>query len=159
MGRSGTPSPAETTRPRPIWLVFTDGDALRTVDVVRLAFAALALGAFLLTEVGRTVYRPFVYEAGIDDFGLADSVGNLGGIVAQVFTSLAILNSPKSKAFTVIAFLVVGYVAYEVVQPYLPRGVFDWNDIYGTLLGGAVSVLLVVLVRSVVRPNRVLMRL
>jgi hypothetical protein len=63
------------------------------------------------------------------------------------------------KAFNVIGFLVLGYILYEIVQPYLPRGVFDWKDIYGTIIGGAVSALIVMLLRLIVRRNRVLFRL
>ena len=108
---------------------------------------------------GRNIYRPYIYETGINDFGIADSMGNLGGIVVQIFASLAILNSQRTKAFNVIGFLVTGYVLYEIVQPYLPRGVFDWKDIYGTIIGGIVSALLVLLLRIVVPRNRVLLRL
>ena len=122
-------------------------------------YAGLAVGAFLLTEAGRNIYRPYVYETGLNDLGLADSMGNLGGIVVQTFASLAIFNSQRTKAFNVIGFLVVGYILYEIAQPYLPRGVFDWKDIYGTIIGGAVSALLVLLVRLVVPRNRVLLRL
>ena len=161
MVHSGTPSPAEAAHalPRPIWLLFTDQESLRTVDVARLVYAAAAVGAFLLTEAGRNIYRPYIYETGINDFGIADSMGNLGGIVVQVFASLAILNSHRTKAFNVIGFLVTGYVLYEIVQPYLPKGVFDWKDIYGTIIGGIVSALLVLLLRLVVPRNRVLLRL
>ena len=113
----------------------------------------------MLTEVGRNVYRPFIYETGINDFGLADSMGNLGGIVVQVFVSLALLNSQKTKAFNVIGFLVVGYILYEMVQPYLPRGVFDWKDIYGTIIGAILAALLVVLLRLAIKPSRVLIKL
>ena len=127
--------------------------------MARLVYAAVAVGAFLLTEAGRNIYRPYIYETGINDFGIADSMGNLGGIVVQVFASLAILNSRRTKAFNVIGFLVTGYVLYEIVQPYLPRGVFDWKDIYGTIIGGIVSALLVLLLRLVVPRNRVLLRL
>ena len=161
MAHSGTPSPAEAphTLPRPIWLLFTDQESLRTVDVARLVYAAVAVGAFLLTEAGRNIYRPYIYETGFNDFGIADSMGNLGGIVVQIFASLAILNSQRTKAFNVIGFLVTGYILYEIVQPYLPRGVFDWKDIYGTIIGGIVSALLVLLLRLVVPRNRVLLRL
>lgn len=31
------------------------------------------------------------------------------------------------------------YIVYEVLQPYLPRGTFDWNDVFGTLLGLAIA--------------------
>ena len=127
--------------------------------MLRLAYAATAIGAFLLTEAGRSIYRPFIYESGINDFGIADSIGNLGGIVVQVFVSLALLNSRRSKAFNVIGFLMVGYILYEIAQPYLPKGVFDWKDIYGTIIGAVVAALLVVVLRLVVKPNRVLTRL
>ena len=161
MAHSGTPSPVESPhRPRgPLWLLFTDGEALRTVDVLRLAYAATAIGAFLLTEAGRNIYRPYIYETGINDFGIADSIGNLGGIVVQVFVSLALLNSRKTKAFNVIGFLVAGFILYEIIQPYLPKGVFDWKDIYGTIIGGIICAFLVVLLRLVINPNRVLLRL
>jgi len=161
LAHSGTPSPAEAARrqARPIWLLFTDGEAFRTIDVVRVVYAAAAVGAFFVTEAGRNVYRPFIYETGINDFGIADSMGNLGGIVVQIFLSLAILNSQKAKAFNVIGFLMCGYIVYEIVQPYLPRGVFDWKDIYGTIIGGIVAALLVVLLRLTLKSNRVLIRL
>jgi hypothetical protein len=127
--------------------------------VLRLAYAVVAVGAFALTEAGRGIYRPYIYETGINDFGIADSLGNLAGIVVQVFASLTILNSQKAKVFNVIGFLVAGYILYEIIQPYLPRGVFDWKDIYGTIIGGIVSALLVLLLRLVVPHNRVLLRL
>ena len=161
MAHSGTPSSpgAPDARPRFGWHLFTDGESIRTIDVLRLVYAAIAVLAFFVTEAGRTIYRPYIYETGIADFGIADSIGNLGGIVVQVFASLALLNSQKSKAFNVIGFLVAGYILYEIAQPYLPRGVFDWKDIYGTVIGGIVSVLLVVLLRVIIRRNRVLIRL
>lgn len=127
--------------------------------MLRLAYAAIAIGAFLLTEAGRNIYRPYIYETGINDLGLADSIGNLGGIVVQVFVSLALLNSRKTKAFNVIGFLVAGFILYEIIQPYLPKGVFDWKDIYGTIIGGIICALLVVLLRLAINPNRVLLRL
>ena len=128
------------------------------MDVLRLVYLGVAAAAFVLTEVGRSVYRPFIYESGIHDFGIADSIGNLGGIVVQVFLSLALLNSQRHKAFNVIGFLVAGYLVYEIAQPYLPRGVFDAKDIYGTIVGGVFSVGLVLVLRLVVRPNRVIHR-
>ena len=59
---------------------------------------------------------------------------------------LAILNSPRKKVFRVIGFIVIGYILYEILQPYLPRGVFDWKDIYGTLIGGVISLFILFLI-------------
>ena len=141
-----------------IGLFFTDREAFRTIDLLRLLYAMTVVVAFFLTEAGRYVYRPYIYENGINDLGIADSMGNLGGIVVQIFLSLAILNSQKKKAFNVIGFLVAGYILYEIVQPYLPKGVFDWKDIFGTIIGGVVSVLVLLLLRAIVKNNRVFIK-
>ena len=146
------------TGARTIGLFFTDREAFRTIDLLRLLYATTAVVVFFLTEAGRYVYRPYIYENGINDLGIADSMGNLGGIVVQIFFSLAILNSQKKKAFNVIGFLVAGYILYEIVQPYLPKGVFDWKDIFGTIIGGVVSVLVLLLLRAIVKNNRVFVK-
>ncbi len=161
MALSGTPSPAETqhAQARSIGLLFTDREAFGTIDVFRLLYAATGAVAFFLTEIGRHIYRPYIYETGINDFGIADTMGNLGGIVVQIFLSLAVLNSQKIRAFNVIGFLVVGYILYEIAQPYLPRGVFDWKDIYGTIIGAVVSVVALLLIWLIVKNNRVLVKL
>lgn len=135
--------------------LFTDRETFRTIDVMRLLYVLTAIGAFLLTEAGRHIYRPYIYRNDINDLGIADSMGNLGGIVVQVYFSLALLNSQGRKVYNVIGFLVAGYILYELVQPYLPRGVFDWKDIYGTIIGGFVSIVFLLLLRRIVRTNRV----
>ena len=146
------------TGARSIGLLFTDREAFRTIDLFRLLYLVTAVVAFFVTEAGRDVYLPYIYEHGINDLGIADSMGNLGGIVVQIFFSLAILNSQKKKAFNVIGFLVAGYILYEIVQPYLPKGVFDWKDIFGTIIGGVVSVLVLLLLRLIVKNNRVFIK-
>ncbi len=130
---------------------FTDKLSIRTIDRYRIIYALIAILSFFITEIGRKLYRPFVYKNNIEDFGLADSIGNLGGIVVQIFFMLAVLNSPKKKMFNIIGFVVVGYIIYEIAQPYLPKGVFDWKDIYGTLIGGVVSIIILLLIHSLVK--------
>ena len=101
--------------------------------------------------MGRNIYRPYIYTNNIDDYGVADSIGNSGGIIVQIFFMLAILNSPRKKVFRVIGFIVIGYILYEILQPYLPRGVFDWKDIYGTLIGGVISLFILFLIKKIVK--------
>ena len=135
---------------------FTDSESFRTIDTLRIVYLITSMIAFILTELGRFIYRPFIYENGINDFGLADSVGNWGGIVVQIFFGLAILNSPFKKGFRLIGLLVVGYIIYEILQPYLPKGTFDWPDVYGTLAGGIIALALFFLIHKSIKHNKII---
>ena len=135
---------------------FTDKEHLRTIDVRRIVYFVTFVFSFIMTEIGRFYYRPYIYENNINDLGIADSIGNLGGIVVQIFFGLALVNSSKKKGFRVIAFFVVGYILYEIIQPILPKGVFDWLDIYGTVLGGIIGLLLYLLIHVLTKRNKVL---
>ena len=72
----------------------------------------------------------------------AISVGNSGGIIVQILFGIFIFHSTKRKGIRLIAFFVIGYILYEIVQPFLPKGVFDWKDIYGTIIGGVLGLLI-----------------
>lgn len=138
---------------------FTDRESIRTIDTKRIVYLITSIFAFLATEFGRFVYRPYIYENNINDFGLADSVGNWGGIVVQIFFGLAILNSSYKKGFRLIGLFVVGYIVYEILQPVLPRGTFDWLDIYGTLIGGAIGMILYLVINKLIGQNRIILQL
>ena len=100
----------------------------------------------MVTEFGRFTCRRYVRENSINDFGLTDSIGNFGGIVVQIFLGLAIMNSTRKQSYRLAVFFSVGYVVYEFAQPILPRGVFDWNDVFGTVIGFLISVLVISLI-------------
>ncbi|WP_430972096.1 VanZ family protein [Sunxiuqinia rutila] len=137
---------------------FIDYEKIKTLDTHRIACFMAFLLVFAITEIGREIYRPYIYENNINDFGLADSIGNLGGIIVQIFFGLAIFNPPQKKGLRLIAFFTLGYILYEIVQPILPRGVFDWKDILGTIVGGAIGTLLFLLMHKVIRRNKVFYR-
>jgi len=132
---------------------FIDKDRIKTFDKLRMIYFICFILMFALTEAGRYIYRPWIYENNFNDFGIADSMGNLGGIVVQIFFGLAILNPMIKKGLRLIAFFVVGYIAYEFAQPYLPKGTFDWKDVYGTLFGGIFALLLFLLIHLFHRIN------
>ncbi len=138
--------------------IFTDKDAIKTIDIFRILYFFIAVIAFLVTEAGRYIYRPFIYENRINDHGIADSIGNSGGIIVQIFFMLAFLNSPPQKVFNVIGFVTIGYIIYEILQPYLPKGVFDMKDIYGSLIGGGICVLIWLVIKKAVK-NKVIYKL
>jgi hypothetical protein len=130
---------------------FTDKASIKTIDRLRVIYFGIAVLFFFITEIGRNIYRPFIYSNNINDYGIADSIGNSGGIIVQIFFMLAILNSPKRKVFRVIGFIVIGYILYEILQPYLPRGVFDLKDIYGTLIGGVISLFILIFIKMIIK--------
>lgn len=135
--------------------VFTNSEKFRTIDTYRIVYLLTAGIWFFVTEAGRFIYRPFIYSNHINDYGIADSIGNSGGIIVQIFVMLAFFNSPRNKVFRVILFLVAGYIVYEIAQLYLPRGVFDWLDVYGTIIGGIVAAFIYFLISKVIRKNKV----
>ena len=137
---------------------FIDKEQLRTIDTRRILYFLTSVFSYLITEVGRFVYRPFIYENHINDFGIADSIGNSGGILVQIFLGLAILNPTFKKGFRLIGLFVFGYIFYEILQPYLPKGTFDWLDIYGTLIGGLIGLLLYLFIHKVIKHNKIIYR-
>jgi hypothetical protein len=130
---------------------FIDIASIKTIDSKRIVYFVIAFLFFFITEMGRNIYRPYIYANNINDYGIADSIGNLGGIIVQIFFMLAILNSPKNKALRVIVFIVIGYVIYEILQPFLPRGVFDYKDIYGTLIGGVIALFVLLIIQKLIK--------
>lgn len=137
---------------------FLDTEKIRTIDTFRIIYFVTFLISFGLTEIGRFIYRPFIYENNIKDFGIADSMGNLGGIIVQLFFGLTIFNSTRIKGVRLIVFFVLGYILYEIAQPVLPKGVFDWKDIYGTIIGGLLGLLLFLLLHKVIKTNKIIYR-
>ncbi len=109
---------------------------------VRCVFLLVAAVVFAVTEFGRYVCRPYVRNHDLNDFGLTDSIGNLGGMVVLIFFALALVNATREQSFRLASYLSLILVVYEFLQPFLPKGVFDWNDVYGTVIGYLVSLLI-----------------
>jgi glycopeptide antibiotics resistance protein len=137
---------------------FLDEKKIRTIDTYRIIYFVIFLISFGLTEIGRYMYRPFIYENNINDYGIADSMGNSGGIIVQLFFGLLIFNSSKIKGLRLISFFIIGYIFYEIAQLFLPKGVFDWKDIYGTIIGGLIGFLVFLLIHKVIKKNKTIYR-
>jgi len=143
----------------PPYKLFTSHEQLRTIDTRRVIYVVALVLSFVVTEIGRHVYRPIIYQNGINDFGLADSIGNLGGIIAQVFLGLALMNPNLKQGIRVIGFLIIGYIFYEIVQPILPKGTFDWKDVFGTILGGVLAGIAFFMIQKYFKSNRIIFKL
>lgn len=93
---------------------------------------------FLLTEAGRSFYRPYIYSHGIDDLGIADTIGNSIGTAAAAFFVTAVTGQGTRRDLFVIAFVVLGLVLYELANFFSDHPV-DIRDIIATLASGALS--------------------
>lgn len=135
--------------------IFTDARAITKGSRIRVAYGVVLVLAFIVTEVLRLRIRPAVYASGGGPRWLFDSIGNSGGAVVQIFFTLAVLHSNFRQGLRVVAFIVVGYIGYEFLQPVLPKGTFDPNDIIGTIVGGAIALVLLVVLKAVLgdRPD------
>ena len=101
----------------------------------------IGLGAVALTEVGRQVYRPFIYGRGVYDFHIADTMGNSLGTVATVFVMLAIFGRDHKAEDQIILCVTVGTVLYELASPLLGKPI-DPLDVAATVIAGGLSWLL-----------------
>jgi hypothetical protein len=105
----------------------------------RISFFLIFVFLFVFTEIGRRVYRPYVYDNYIFDFWIADTIGNLTGTIAIVFFDFAIVNPTHKAGRIFLAVITSGLIFYEFVQYFSPRSVLDWRDIIATLIGGGIS--------------------
>jgi hypothetical protein len=126
--------------------LFFSRDRVFALGPRRGAYFATFVLLFILTELGRHVYRPFIYQNSINDFGFADVIGNLLGTIVIIFFQLALNHATRVQGFRIIVFATVGITIYELMQAILPRGVLDWKDVICTPIAGVVSLGLFLLI-------------
>ncbi len=131
--------------------LFFSKDRFLKPGPIRGVYFVLFAFFFLLTEMGREIYRPYIYRNGIDDFGFADVVGNLLGTVAIIFFDLGISHATRRQGIRLVAFVTLGVAVYELLQPVLPRGVLDWKDVVSTFIAGLFSLAMLLAIWRVVK--------
>ena len=116
-----------------------DRHKLLTWSRRRTAYVLVFLVAFVMTEAGRNLYRPFVYRSGWNDLGIADTMGNHLGAVTLVFFILAVMHATYHEGLIVVGVVTFGYIAYEFTQPLLPGSTADTKDAVASVVGGVAS--------------------
>jgi len=109
------------------------------IDNTRIAFLLIFVFMFFLTEIGRKIYRPFIYSNDIFDYWIADTIGNLTGTIAIVFFDFAIVNPNRRNGRIFIVIITLGLIVYELLQYFSPRSILDWRDMIATVIAGLVS--------------------
>ena len=117
-----------------------DKNRIFKIDTKRVAFFVTFIFMFVLTEIGRKVYRPYIYSNDIFDFWIADTIGNFTGTIAIIFFDLAGVNPKYKQGRIFLIIITLGLIVYELIQYILPgTNTCDWKDIIATLIAGLIS--------------------
>ena len=102
----------------------------------------IGLTAVLTYEfIARPIYRPYIYRNKLNDFHLADTIGNTLGVVATIFVSIGFLGQERIQHLFLIRSITLSVVLYEVGQPLLGKPIDPW-DIVATILTGGLCFML-----------------
>lgn len=95
----------------------------------------VGISALLLCEAARTYYRPFIYSNGINDFHIADTLGNSLGTVATVFVFVSLFGHQRGQDHVLIRIVTISVFLYEVAHPLLGKPIDPW-DLAATVIAG-----------------------
>lgn len=109
------------------------------IDNKRIALFLIFVVMFIITEIGRNIYRPYIYTHNIFDFWIADTIGNFTGTIAVIFFDLAGVNPRYNQGRLFIFLITIGLIVYELLQYFSPRSILDWRDMIATLIAGFIS--------------------
>ena len=119
-----------------------DKEQLFKLSWRRLVYLLIALIALGATEYSTQVYRAHIYRNDIFDFGLADTAGNLFGVIVLIHVALFLSHADGPRTRFWIGTQTMGMIVYEFAQPLFPWGTFDPKDILATLIGCGIAFLL-----------------
>lgn len=108
----------------------------------RLIDFTIGMCSLLVHEfIAKPYYRSFIYSNNINDFHVADTLGNSLGTIAEVFIVVGLLGRDKTRDHFLIKVTTISIIIYELVQPLLGKPIDPW-DIVATVLTGGLCVLL-----------------
>jgi hypothetical protein len=101
----------------------------------RIINMVIGLSAVLLYEAARAYYRPFIYSSGVNDFHIADTLGNSLGTVAAAFVFASALGRNRKQDSFLIRTVAISVLVYEVAHPLLGKPM-DPRDMAATVIAG-----------------------
>ena len=110
-------------------LIFLDSP-IEQSDKRRLVYFYGSLICFVLGLLLVITYRPFIYSNHINDWHIADTIGNIVAVPAAAFFFYAM---HKSVRYTKLAILVQVFFIWCFYEVALSQ-TFDWWDILATMI-------------------------
>lgn len=106
------------------------------ISIYRLINFAIGITALLIYEfIGRPYYRPYIYSNHINDFHIADTLGNSLGTIALVFILASLFSEEKTKGKSMIVLGTVIALLMEILHPLLGKPIDLW-DMLASLITG-----------------------
>lgn len=100
---------------------------------------AIGLIALLIYEfIGRPIYRPYIYQHKINDFHIADTLGNTFGTIPTLFFLVVLFSTEIERGQKMIKLGTISVVIFELVHPFLGKPIDIW-DIVATCITGFIS--------------------
>jgi hypothetical protein len=107
----------------------------------RIINLSIGFVAILIYElIARPIYRPYIYKNNINDFHLADTIGNSLGTIAAIFVLIGLIGQGRQQHFFMIKTITLSVVLYELAHPLLGKTIDPW-DLLATLITGGLSLL------------------
>lgn len=104
----------------------------------RTIFVSIGVGALVLTAIGDSLYRNWIYSNNYFDFGLANYLPSITGTITAIFLLCGLSKEFPENIIKSSSGVVIGCALYEVLQPIVHTGIFDWQDLAAVLVTGAV---------------------
>lgn len=101
----------------------------------RMINLVIGLSAVAIYEIMRATYRPYIYSNSINDFHIADTLGNSLGTIATVFVFLSVLGRKITNDLFLLRTVVISVFVYELAHPLLGKSIDVW-DLMATITGG-----------------------
>jgi len=121
------------------------------MNTYRIAFLLIGIIFIVLTHLGDTYYRSWAYSNQISDYNLAGYLPSITGTVAAIFFLIGLSKEPMVNVPKSAFWIILGCLSYEVLQPHLGTGVFDWQDLFAiAITGSIVNLILYLWPKSVV---------
>ncbi len=111
--------------------------AWRFTRVRRFDLLVALISIALYEFVARPYYRPYIYSHGINDFHIADTIGNTLGTLATVFTFLFLLGGEIKRDLFIINTVTISVAIYELAHPLLGKPMDPW-DLGATIVSGGI---------------------
>jgi hypothetical protein len=98
----------------------------------------IGISAWFLTEMARSFYRPYIYSNQINDWLVADTIGNSLGTVTAIYMILTMSGRGTPWDWRLVGMVIAGLLAYEMIN-LLGGHPFDLNDVIATFIFGGLS--------------------